>query len=356
MRYLNLAGRSSFMRDIERRKKEHVDVCLRGSVEYGKGSGFEDVEFVHNALPELDLGEVDIKARLFGKKLEAPMFIEPITGGYREAGKINKRLALAAEEEGVVFCVGSQRAMIEDRRLKETYYVRDVAPNAVVIGNIGIAQLKKGNLKKIEEAVQSIEADGLSIHLNALQEAVQEGGDRNFKGCLRAIEEACDRFPFPLIVKETGGGMSAGVASKLKEAGVSLVDVAGAGGTSWSKVEYRRGRGVPGFDEWGVPTVQSIVLCSSLLKVIASGGIRNGIDLAKGIALGADFGGAALPFVLSKNPRKEIGLWKEQMRIAMFLVGAKNLGELKRAKLLVTGRTAEELLLHGIDIGRFAKR
>lgn len=344
------------MRDIEKRKKEHVDVCIRGSVEYAKRSGFGDVEFVHNALPEIDLGEVDISAKLFGKKLDAPIFIEPITGGYGEAGKINKRLALAAEEEGVVFCVGSQRAMIEDKRLKETYYVRDVAPNAVVIGNIGVAQLRNGNLKKIEEAVQSIEADALSIHLNALQEAVQEGGDRNFKGCLSAIENACDHLPFPLIVKETGGGMSAGVASRLKKAGVSLIDVAGAGGTSWSKVEYIRGKGVPGFEEWGIPTVQSVVLCSPLLKVIASGGVRSGIDVAKGIALGADFGGAALPFILSKNPAEEIALWKEQMKIAMFLVGAKNIGELKKAKLLVTGRTAEELILHGIDVSRFAKR
>lgn len=344
------------MRGIERRKKEHVDVCLKKDVAYRKGSGFGDVEFVHNALPEISLDNVDIRTRLFGKKLEAPIFIEPMTGGYREAGRINKRLALAAEEEGVAFCVGSQRAMMEDKRLRSTYYVRDVAPNTVVIGNIGVAQLKRGNLKKIEGAVQSIEADALSIHLNALQEAVQKEGDRDFKGSLRAIEEACDYFPFPVIVKETGGGMSAGVAARLKKAGVSLIDVSGAGGTSWSRVEYGRRKGIPGFDEWGIPTAQSIVLCSPVLKVIASGGVRSGIDVAKGIALGADFGGAALPFLISKNPKAEIGLWKEQMRISMFLVGTKNLKGLKKAKLLITGRTAEELCLHGINISRFAKR
>lgn len=320
----------------ESRKKDHVELVLRKDAQYAKTTRFERMDFMHNALPEIDLKDVDLSTTFLGKKISYPILITGMTGGYPAAKNINKELAKAAEKHGLAFGVGSQRAMIEKPKLKETYEVRSVAPNIPLLANIGAFQLKKYPFEQIESLVSSIEADGLAIHLNALQEVVQPEGDTDFSGVLDAIRKTCDRLSVPVVVKETGAGMNQSVAVKLKEAGASYIDVAGAGGTSWSKVEYFRSGPVPGFENWGIPTADCIVMCRNVLPIIASGGIRNGIDGVKAIALGADLCGAAYPFIKAwKDDALDefIGVFKNQMKICAYLTGSKNHEQLKKAKL-----------------------
>jgi isopentenyl-diphosphate delta-isomerase len=323
----------------EKRKSEHVNIVLSKNVQYERGAGFEHVEFVHCALPEIDFDDVDLSCDFLGKRLDYPLLIEAMTGGYKEAAKINKELATAAEKHRIAFGVGSQRAMLENPELKSTYFVRDVAPTIALLGNIGAAQLKKYPVESIESLVSSIEADGLAIHLNTLQEVLQPEGDKDFSGVLRVIEQVCERLDVPVIVKETGAGISTEIALMLREVGVRYIDVGGAGGTSWAKVEYRRGKNVvKGFEEWGIRTVDSILMCRGILPLIASGGIRSGIDAAKVIALGAEIAGAAYPFLVAmKNKRLDalINEWKEQMKIVTFLTGSKNYAGLRKAKLII---------------------
>jgi len=321
----------------ESRKKEHVDIVLKSGSQYSKSTGLERVDFLHNALPELNFDAVDLQTRFLGKTIRFPLLISAMTGGYAEAGKINKDLASAAQKHGIAFALGSQRAMLENPGLKETYYVRDEAPDIPVIANIGAVQLKKYSVEKVLSLVSLVEADALAVHLNPLQEAIQPEGDRDFSGVLNAIRKLCEKSSVPIIAKETGAGISQDIAIKLKEAGVACIDVAGAGGTSWSKVEYSRKGLTPGFEEWGLGTLDSIIQCRGVLPIIASGGIRNGIDAAKTIALGADLAGAAYPFLKAlKEKRLELELsnWENQMKIAAFLSGSKNLEELKKGKLI----------------------
>ncbi len=341
---------------IENRKGAHIDICTKAEVEYCKSAGFGDIDFIHNALPDLSPEEIDTSCLLFNKKLSAPIFLEPITGGYGKAREINRKLAAAAEKAGVAFFLGSQRAMIENPSLASTYKVRDVAPTALIFGNIGIAQLKPENFHKIESAIETVGADGLAVHLNALQEALQPEGNRDFKHSLHNLERACRHFKFPVVVKETGAGISRGIAHMLAARGVRLVDVAGAGGTSWSKVEYARGNAVPGFDEWGIPTVQCIAECASVMPTAASGGVRSGIDVAKSLALGADYAGAALPFLRAQSPLAEIEKWKSQLRTVMFLTGCRSLRELRHTRILITGQSAELMRLRHVDPGQYARR
>jgi len=351
------------MNQTEKRKSAHVDIALKKKVEGAKCPGFEDIEFIHAALPEVDLGKIDTRCMLFKKELAAPIVIEGMTGGYRGAEKINKSLAKAAQQAGIAFGLGSQRAMLENPRLAATYKVRDVAPDALIIGNIGIVQLREYSIKKIDAALREIGADALAVHLNALQEAVQLEGDRNFEGCLVRIEKTCAELSLPVLVKETGAGISREIAIELERRGVAAIDVAGAGGTSWAAVESMRGA-MHEFNAWGIPTAVSTAEVARAVKipVIASGGIRSGIDVAKVIALGAGFGGAALPFIRLLNKGGEralhaaISAWKAQLRIAMFLTGSVNIAALGRARILITGRTAEMLRLRGIEPHDFAGR
>jgi isopentenyl-diphosphate delta-isomerase len=259
-----------------------------------------------------------------------------MTGGYQDAQKINRELAAAAQAHGLAFGVGSQRAMIEKPELARTYRVRDVAPDIPLLSNIGAFQLKKYKPGQIEGLVQSIEADILAIHLNPLQEAIQPEGDTDFSGILAAIERTCSALAVPVLVKETGAGISQDVALKLKAAGVKYLDVSGAGGTSWSKVEYYRKGEVPGFSDWGIPTVEAILQCRGVLPLVASGGIRDGIDGAKAIALGADMCGAAYPFIKAQMEGKldrYISTFTRQMRLCAFLTGSGSIESLKKAKL-----------------------
>lgn len=327
------------MKLTKKRKAEHVDIVLKKKVQHERSAGFEQIMLVHNALPELDFDKIDTKTEFLGKKLAAPLVIEAMTGGYHEAGKINRALAEIAEKEGIAFGLGSQRAMIEEPSLAKTYCVRDVAPSIPVIANIGAYQLKKYSFEKIERLVSSVEADALAVHLNPLQEIIQPEGDRDFSAILDAIRITCEKLSVPVIAKETGAGIGSDAAKKLKEAGVKYLDVAGAGGTSWSAIEYERGGGVPGFAEWGIPTVACIIANRGILPLIASGGIRSGIDAAKAIALGAEIAGAAQPFLRAHAKGKlgkEIALWKEQLKVCMFLTGSKDVASLRKARVFVS--------------------
>jgi isopentenyl-diphosphate Delta-isomerase len=353
------------MNQTLKRKGDHVEICLREKVEAKhKQAGFEDVEFVHQALPEVDFSKIDISCKFLKYGLGAPLVIEAITGGYPGAQKINSALAASAEEEGVALALGSQRAMIENPALASTYSVRKQAPSVPLLGNIGVAQIGKYGAKKIGAAIEKIEADAVVVHLNALQEICQPEGDRDFSGLMRSLEKLCSEVGCPVIAKETGAGISMQAASRLEKAGVCMLDVAGAGGTSWSAVEVYRGAEHKQLWDWGIPTVQSIVECSEKTKIpiIASGGLRSGLDASKSIALGATYCGAALPFLKkihsggSKALSLEIKKWKHEMKAVMFLTGCGNLEKLSMAHVLISGKTAESLTSRGIGIKKFAMR
>ena len=323
----------------ESRKKDHVDIVLKKDVQYTKSSGFEEIDFLHCALPECDYNKIDLSCTFLGKKLGAPLLITGMTGGYKDAERINHSLAEAAEKYKLAFGVGSQRAMIESPELKKTYYVRDVAPSIPLLANIGGVQLRKYGIEKVSSLVSGIEADAIAVHLNALQEITQPEGDRDFTGVFAAIRQACEQLDVPVIVKETGAGISSDIALKLRDIGVKYIDVSGAGGTSWSKVEYERKGFTPGFENWGIPTVAAILMCRGVLPLIGSGGVREGIDAAKCIALGCDIAGAAYPFIkaLEAGGNKLDALvekWLTQMRACAFLTGSKNYQELKKAKIV----------------------
>ncbi|MCX8174849.1 MAG: type 2 isopentenyl-diphosphate Delta-isomerase [Candidatus Micrarchaeota archaeon] len=342
--------------DIKSRKRQHVRAARTQEVEYAQPAGFADVRFLHNALPEMSLEDVDSACSLFGKKMAAPLIIAGMTGGYAGAEKINLSLAEAAEKEGLAMGLGSQRAMIEKPQLASTYKVRKAAPSIPLIGNIGAAQLKKYGVRRIREALDEVEADALAIHLNPLQELVQPEGDSNFSGILPQIGLFARDLGLPVIVKETGAGISRDAAFMLKKAGVSMIDISGSGGTSWSKVEYLRSGKPPTFAEWGNPTCECIASCAGILPIIASGGLRNGLHAAKAIALGASYAAAALPFLRAKNPAGEAARWKRELRIAMLLSGSRNLGQLQQARLIIIGKTARALERLGIDASSFARR
>jgi isopentenyl-diphosphate delta-isomerase len=321
----------------ESRKKDHIDIALNEDVQYPFEPGFGRMRFIHNALPEMNLDDVDLSYKFLGKNLSHPIIIEAMTGGCSSAAEINNALAEAAQKAGLAMGLGSQRAMLEDKSLAKTFQVRDVAPDMPILANIGAVQLKESSTENIENLVHSIDGDGIAIHLNSLQEVIQPEGDHDFSGVLNAIEKLCDDADIQVIVKETGAGLSTECAESLRRAGVHMIDVAGAGGTSWSRVEYKRKGIVPGFEDWGIPTVESIAMCKGILPMIASGGVRSGIDCAKAIALGADMAGAAFPFLKAYHEKRldsEIVVWMKQMRMAAFLTGSRTHADLKKAKLM----------------------
>ena len=335
------------------RKKDHVDICLTEDVAYHeKTAGFERIEFIHNALPELDLKEIDTSTSFLKKKLSFPLMITGMTGGYEGAIKINGDLALVCEEKKLALGLGSQRQALEDDSQLESYnIVRKNAPTIPIIGNIGAAQIVKNmNMKRLQKLLDDIEADALAIHLNALQEAVQFEGDVNFHGVLDGISKLIKKLKIPIIVKETGAGISWSVAKRLNEVGIDYIDVSGSGGTSWSAVESFRKNGddqsdknrlARKFRNWGIPTVTCIREVSRIKKmnVIASGGIKDGVDVAKSIALGADIAGMARPLlkILMENGTQglgnEIDHIQKELKLAMFLTGAKNIRKLRKVEL-----------------------
>lgn len=332
---------------IQDRKADHIRICLEEDVSGQRiTTGFEHYRFVHQALPEINLSAVDTAISLWGKRLQVPLLVSSMTGGAPRAEELNRNLALAAQELGMAMGVGSQRAALRDPALASTYRVRPYAPDVLLFANLGAVQLNYSyGIDECRRAVEMIEADALILHLNTLQEAVQPGGDTNFAGLASKIEAVCRQIEVPVIAKEVGWGVSAEAARLLWDAGVDAIDVAAAGGTSWSQVEKYRIKDerdqlvAEAFADWGIPTAESLVaVCAAGVpeggKLFASGGVRNGVDAAKALALGADLVGIARPFLkaaaISAEATIELGgVLRDQLRIAMFGTGATNLVALK---------------------------
>ena len=334
-----------------RRKQEHLDLSHNGDMENRiLSAGFQRYRFIHQALPELDFDSIDTGISIFGRKLSAPLMISPITGGTEGGGKLNLRLAELAREKKIAMGVGSQRIALGDRSFEDSFKVRKIAPDILLFANIGAVQLNYGfGLEQCKRAVEMIEADALMLHLNPMQEVFQDGGDHDFSHLAEKIGDICKEAPFPVIIREVGFGISADAALLLADAGVAGIDVGGAGGTSWVKIESIRSK-IPilkniakSFLDWGIPTTESLEMVSGIggsIKIIASGGIRSGLDAAKAIALGADIAGAALPVLkASTGPAGEAGDLIEEiimgLKITMFGIGAADISQLKNNKYLV---------------------
>lgn len=334
---------------IQNRKKEHVELSLNKNVSYEKSSGFDRYRFHHNALPEVNTEEVDLSGTLLGQLFTFPLFVSSMTGGYSDAGAVNAQLASFCERRGLPMGVGSQRAMLENSDEIDSFaVVREHAPNAFIAANIGGAQLIGGiGPQHAARLIDSIRADALIIHLNPLQELMQPEGDRNFKGIREGISSIMSEVNCPVIVKETGAGISAEVARELLQLGVSVIDLAGAGGTSWAKVENLREQTMNPlhqFDNWGIPTVDCLLEVEQLrsefsFEMIASGGIRSPFDIAKAIALGADFTATAQPLIKALFDHGEKGLdilldnWINESRIILTLLGCENFNDLNPSHL-----------------------
>lgn len=303
----------------------------------------------HDSLPELNLEEVDMSAHFLKKDVSAPMMIDAITGGFSGAEKINKCLAEAAEKEGIIFALGSQRAMVENPRLAYTYKIRDVAPTIPLIGNIGIANVNRHIISRLDSALKEVDADALAIHLNPLQEAIQGEGNVDFRGKLEMINEVCDAIDVPVIIKEVGHGMSEETLKKIENTKAEFINVAGAGGTSWTKIEnLRNNEANQSFNEDGIPTVVSLINAKRLTKkrIIASGGVRSGIDIGISLCLGAELGAAALPFLRAYKQNRVQSLikdWKNELRIFMFTRGISKISDLRKLRPRIIGKTKELL-------------
>ncbi len=339
------------------RKLDHLRICAEKDVESGD-AGFNDIRFVHNALPECDMKAIDPSVRFLNHSFNSPLFISAMTGGHPGTKEVNARLARAADRFGIGMGVGSQRAALENPDLAHTFaVVRDEAPHAFLVANLGAVQLRDHGTEWAERAVEMIRADAIAIHLNFLQEAIQPEGDHNAAGCLAAIHQLCADIRVPVIIKETGCGISAETAKKCWGAGVSAIDIGGWGGTSWAAVESVRAdesgkdRQLKTLGEnfacWGLPTVVSlaeVLACGG--PVIASGGVRSGMDIAKGCALGADLCGMALPLLKPAMESDEaldnaITAFHQELIATMFLTGSAKIQDLRRARMFITGRTRQ---------------
>jgi len=333
----------------QKRKKEHLEICLDTErVSSSFGTGLEGYRFVHNALPELDIDEIDLGTTFLGKRLRAPISISSMTGGFDLARKVNRNLAAGAQALGLAMGVGSQRVAIEEPSAADSFQVRDVAPDILLFGNLGAVQLNYGyTVEHCRRAVTMIGADGLILHLNVLQEAVQPEGNRNFKGLVDKIAAVCRGLEVPVVAKEVGNGISVDVAVRLQRAGIKAIDVAGRGGTSWSAVEAQRAaqQGKPvdrTFADWGIPTEEALVSVRQALPeipLIASGGIRTGLDIAKSIALGADIAALGQPLLAAalESPDKVVEFLAgviHDLKVTMLCVGAANLAALRQAPLV----------------------
>ena len=331
-----------------KRKGDHLRINLEQDVSSGITTGLERYRFRHDALPELSLDEVSTRATFLGKTLALPLLISSMTGGNEQAGRINQALAESAQQAGIAMGVGSQRAALEDPGSEPSFRVRDYAPDILLFSNLGAVQVNYGyGPDHCRRAVEMIEADALVLHLNPLQEALQPEGDTDFSGLLGRIEAICKALPVPVIAKEVGWGISGAVARRLTDAGVRAIDVAGAGGTSWSQVEsFRtddedRAATARAFRRWGIPTAEAIQDVRAELPdiaLIASGGLRSGLDLAKCMALGADLCGMAGPFLHAAAEslaavQRLIERTRQEMQIAMFATGSADLGALREDRL-----------------------
>lgn len=334
--------------DIQSRKADHIDLCATGDVGFrAKTTLLEEVELVHDALPELSLEQVDTRVEVFGKVLRAPIVVAAMTGGTGRAREINRQLAAIAEARGYGFGLGSQRAMLSgEAERTSTYEIRDVAPNALLLGNVGGVQARDLTTEAVLSLVTRVGADALCVHLNPAMELVQPGGDRDFVGVEAALRRLCAELPVPVVAKETGSGLGPRALRRLVDAGVRHVDVSGAGGTSWVAVETARAAGAARslgetFREWGIPTAASVVLARrvrpKLTTIIATGGIKSGLDAARAIALGARLVGIARPVLqalIEGGPEGATAYLEgveAELRAAMLLTGSRTVRELRRA-------------------------
>ncbi len=332
------------------RKADHIRINLRSDVSAkGVTSGFERYRFLHQALPELDLDQVDTSVELFGRHLAAPLLISSMTGGTPEAAGINRALAEVAQTTGLAMGLGSGRVLLEHPEVSDTFAVRAVAPDILLFANLGAAQLNKGvTVDDCRRLVEHLGADALVLHLNPLQEALQPEGDAKFAGLLGRIEALCRRLDRPVVAKEVGWGIASDTVRRLLDAGVAAIDVAGAGGTSWSEVERQRiddpvrARVAAAFAGWGISTAEALRMARHTAPgalIFASGGVRTGLDACKAIALGADLVGIAGPFLraVAAGPATAADLaseLREVLRIAMFCLGASTLAELRHTPRL----------------------
>jgi len=333
---------------INQRKTEHIRLCLTENVEgVNKSTGLEGIDFIHNALPEINFDEIDLTASFLGNELKAPFLVSSMTGGSDLATDINRNLALAAEEKGWVMALGSTRAMLESDAHKESFLIREHAPTVPLIVNLGAVQLNYGyGAEDAKRIIELTQADSIVLHLNSLQEVVQDGGDLNCKDLLPKIEEVCRHAGVPVVAREVGFGIDGTVAEKLYNAGISYIDTAGAGGTSWSQVEKLRSKdslkkaAAEAFNSWGLPTKECIVSVRNKLPeipLVASGGMKTGLDAAKAITIGADVIGYARQLLQAATESKESVLRmmdqiELELKMTMFGIGAKTMAELKNTK------------------------
>jgi isopentenyl-diphosphate delta-isomerase len=345
------------MADISSRKADHLDLAIAGNVGFReKTTLLECVRLVHDALPELAFDDVELSTKVLGKELRAPILIAGMTGGTERAERINRELASIAEERGYAFGLGSQRAMHKKKASRSTYAVRDVAPGVLLLGNLGVVQAAQMKSAEVRELCDAVGADALCVHLNPAMELVQEEGDRDFRGGLAAIERLQNELGLPLVVKETGCGISASVATRLRAVGVRHVDVSGAGGTSWVGVETERASAErralgEAFWDWGIPTAASVALCArqGFETIIATGGLGSGLDVARALALGARLGGIARYALQALDAGGRAGCVaffervETELRTAMLLSGAGSVGALATTPRLLTGELAEWL-------------
>ncbi len=357
----------------EERKLDHIRICLERDVQSICPTGFNDIRLVHNAVPEINLSDVDLECVFLGHQLKAPLMITAMTGGHSEATPINQNIAQAVEELGLAMGVGSQRAALEDNSLSDSFTIaRRTAPTAFLVGNIGAPQLSLGyGVKEARAAIEMIGANALAIHFNAAQEAVQPEGEATFTGVLHSLRTLIRDIEVPLIAKETGAGIDREAARHLAKTGIKALDIAGLGGTSWPAVEVERAKAGDTrkallgrwFADWGIPTAASTyeVSRSVNLPIITSGGVRTGIDAAKAIALGAQLVGVSLPVlapatVSAKAVRVYLEALISGLKASMFLVGASNLEELSKAPLVIGGDTQNWLLSRGYNPSQLASR
>jgi isopentenyl-diphosphate Delta-isomerase len=345
---------NTFVSDISRRKADHITLCIEEDVGFKQRTTLlEEVELVHDALPELSLDDVDLSCEFAGTRLRAPLFIAAMTGGTTEAEDINRDLAIVAEELGLGLCFGSQRPLLT-RGIRHGYFVRDLAPTVPIFGNLGIVQARETSTKRLADMLSSCGANAVCIHLNPAMEVVQPEGDTDFRGGLATIERLVQELSVPVIVKETGCGLSRALAERLVKVGVAWVDVSGAGGTSWVGVETKRtalGQRALGsrFWDWGIPTGASVAQLADLgLGIIATGGIADGLAAAKALALGATCVGIARPFLKAQRlgqaalqaAAQEV---IDELRLAHLLTGSRDGHALRKAPLVIGPQLARWL-------------
>jgi isopentenyl-diphosphate delta-isomerase len=357
---------------IKNRKDEHILLTSTEKVESNESTWLEHIKFVHNALPELNLDDIILSCDFLGKSISAPIIIGAMTGGTELSKKINVSLAKAAEKYKIPMMVGSQRVILKHPETKDTFsVVRENAPSIPLVGNIGIAQVASSeNFDYIEELITNIDADALAIHLNVIQEVIQPEGDKIFAGAIKKIQDLKNQYSIPIIIKETGCGISREVVLKLVEIGIDAIDVSGVGGTSWVAVEYYRAKKQKSksrmnlgklFWDWGIPTAASIIEVNSVvknnvskIKIIGSGGIRNGIDIAKALRIGANYAAIARPFLIASLEGQEsvdqfIEKIMNELKITMLLTGSKDINELTKTPVVIESSLKNWIKQRGIE-------